>query len=100
MQGFAHNRNYSAKVAYESLFIGSTYFEHYDRVCQFWSPQNANFSYGLWRFRGVGQLIDFKGRGWITQISVLYVTRKQKPLTISCELCVCKKLLVQVAGTA
>jgi hypothetical protein len=29
---FAHNGKYSAKVAYESLFIGSTYFEHCDRV--------------------------------------------------------------------
>jgi hypothetical protein len=45
--------------------------------------QNAKFSYGLWRFRDVGQLIDFKGGGWITQISVLYVTMKHKPLIIS-----------------
>jgi hypothetical protein len=45
---FAHNGKYSAKVAYESLFIGSTYFEHCDRVWHSWSPPpNANFSYGL-----------------------------------------------------
>jgi hypothetical protein len=25
---FAHNGKYYAKVAYKSLFIGSTYFEH------------------------------------------------------------------------
>lgn len=29
---FAYNGKYSSKVAYESLFIGSTYFEHCDRV--------------------------------------------------------------------
>ena len=35
---FAHNGKYSVKVAYESLFIGSTYFEHCDRVWPSWSP--------------------------------------------------------------
>jgi hypothetical protein len=35
---FAHNGKYSAKVAYESLFIGSAYFEHCDRVWHSWSP--------------------------------------------------------------
>jgi hypothetical protein len=30
---FAHNGKYSAKAAYESLFIGSTYFEHCERIC-------------------------------------------------------------------
>ena len=78
----AHNGKYSAKVAYESLFIGSTYFGHCDRVWHSWSPPNANFSYGLWRCRGVGQLTDFRGGGLITLISAPFVTRKWKPLTI------------------
>jgi hypothetical protein len=73
---FALNGKYSAKVAYESLFIRSTYFEHCDRVWHSCPPANAIFSYGLWHFRGAGQLIDFKGGGWITQINVLFVTKK------------------------
>jgi hypothetical protein len=40
---FAHNGKYSAKVAYESLFIGSTYFEHCDRVWHSWSPPKCKF---------------------------------------------------------
>jgi hypothetical protein len=35
---FAHNGKYSAKVVYESLVIGSTYFKHCDRVWHSWSP--------------------------------------------------------------
>jgi hypothetical protein len=85
---FAHNGKYSAKAAYESLFIGSTYFEHCERIWHPWSPpppppQNAKFSYGLRHCRDVGHLIGFKGGGWITQIHVLSVTRNQKPLIIS-----------------
>jgi hypothetical protein len=30
---------YSAKVAYEGLFIGSTQFEHSERIWKSWSPQ-------------------------------------------------------------
>jgi hypothetical protein len=51
---------YSAKVTYEGLFMGSTFFRHYSKV---WrgglGPRlNADFIFGLWRTTGAGPLTD------------------------------------------
>jgi hypothetical protein len=34
----AANGAYSAKAAYEGLFIGSVHFSHYERVWKTWTP--------------------------------------------------------------
>jgi hypothetical protein len=39
--------NYSAKVAYEGLFMGSIYFSHYSRVWKTWAPPKCRFFF-LW----------------------------------------------------
>jgi hypothetical protein len=40
---FAANGKYSAKAAYEGFFIGSTQFEHWERIWKSWSPPKCNF---------------------------------------------------------
>jgi hypothetical protein len=39
----AANGKYSAKAAYEGLFIGSTKFEHCERIWKSWSPTKCKF---------------------------------------------------------
>jgi hypothetical protein len=40
---FATDGKYSAKAAYESLFIGSTNFGHWERIWHSWAPPKCNF---------------------------------------------------------
>jgi hypothetical protein len=54
----ASDGNYSAKVAYEGLFMGSIYFSHYSRVWKTWAPPKCRFfSFGSLLITGAGLLI-------------------------------------------
>jgi hypothetical protein len=58
---FATDGKYSAKAAYESLFIGSTNFGHWERIWHSWAPPKCNFFFNGWLLlRDVGQRIDSK----------------------------------------
>jgi hypothetical protein len=39
----AANGTYSAKAAYDGLFIGSVHFGHYERVWKTWAPSKCHF---------------------------------------------------------
>jgi hypothetical protein len=72
----AANGKYSAKAAYEGLFLGSVEFEPYERIWKTWAPPNVVSSCGWWLIRNVGRQIDLKSEVWITQKDVLFVIRK------------------------
>jgi hypothetical protein len=49
---------YSAKSAYNGLFMGSVSFGHYTRVWKTWAPPKCRFSFGLLPIIDAGQPID------------------------------------------
>jgi hypothetical protein len=56
---FASDGRYSAKVAYKSLFLGSSSFGHYRRVWSLGTHQNVNSSFGWLPKTGVGRRTDW-----------------------------------------
>jgi hypothetical protein len=39
----ASDGKYSTKAAYNGLFIGSTHFDHWERIWHSWAPPKCNF---------------------------------------------------------
>jgi hypothetical protein len=58
---FASNEEYSAKAAYDSMFIGSTQFAFYDIIWKPGHPRRANFSCGLLLLGDAGRRIVYRG---------------------------------------
>jgi hypothetical protein len=56
----ASNDKYSAKPAYNGLFLGSITFGHYKRFGDLGPHQSAVFSFGWWPRTDAGLLIDRK----------------------------------------
>jgi hypothetical protein len=78
----AANGKYSAKAAYERLFLGSVEFEPYERIGKLGLRLNVGSFYGWLLIRSVGRQIDLKSGVWIIRKDVLFVTRKGRQLII------------------
>lgn len=52
---FSTTGRYSAKSAYEAVFIGSTHFNPWERIWKSWAPGNANFLCGWLPITSAGQ---------------------------------------------
>jgi hypothetical protein len=80
---FAANGQYSAKVVYESLFLGSIRFEPFDRIWKSWALPKCHFFLWLTTQRKCWTANRLTRRGLNHPDQCPCVTRRIKPLITS-----------------
>ena len=75
---FSASGQYSAKSAYDAMFIGAIQFQPWERIWKSWPRVNANFLCGWLLTTGAGRLIGLLKMVWHIQRNAPCVIRKRK----------------------
>jgi hypothetical protein len=76
---FATDGIYSAKAAYNGLFIRSTMAKYWELIWKTWSPPKCKFFYGLLILEDAGQQIVCRREDLAILTNVSCVTKSKKP---------------------